>query len=100
MADSFPIWPPTSPQHPAAIPGGQVLRQLGDLIYNQIPTGRNDEIPLHSNAIPRINRPELPGSPEMLDKGRYGSTLYDLFIMTQNAVIEREIQYSAKKTGG
>jgi hypothetical protein len=57
-----------------------------DLLVNQIPRGRSDEIPINMKAVLRVASAELPGNPERLHTGKYGSTLYDLFLMTEAVI--------------
>lgn len=83
--DTFPYWPPTSPQRPANIAGRQTLYQLLDLPVNQIPAGRGDEIPLRPKPLPKIRPPELPVDPEAESSGHIAqaANLYTLFYLTE-----------------
>lgn len=81
---AFPYWPPTSPQEPAHIPGGQMGLELADLAVNQVPRGRSDEIPLKPVPIPRARKPEYPAMPTQDVGLALAPDLYSLFMQTQN----------------
>lgn len=84
--DTFPFWPPSSPQRPATIAGRQSLFELMDLSVNQIPRGLNNEIPLRPAPLPRIVHPQLPVDPEYKLAGKTNAqvaNLYTLFELTE-----------------
>jgi hypothetical protein len=86
MRDTFPIWPPTSPQIPNLIPGRQVLFAIQDLRINQSPRGNSREIEfVRQRFLPRIRGPEFPVLPELRNRGKIGPSLEELFYMTENA---------------
>lgn len=81
--DTFPFWGPGSPQRPNNIPGRGVKTMLQDLAVNQIPRGRSDEIAYIPHVVPIIRPPEQPADPSFRMKGKTGSNLYQLFLMTE-----------------
>jgi hypothetical protein len=98
--DTFPYWPPGSPQRPSLIAGHQEALKLEDLAINQIPRGRHDEIPLRPVPVPRIRRPELPASPEKRNTGIFGDSLYDLYMQTEAMPREALLQVMMSTGGG
>ncbi len=94
--DTFPFWGPGSPQDPHAIHNATVKALFADLPVSQVPRGRQDEIPLHPRIPPRIRPPELPGSGEVRARGKYGSSLYDLFMLSETMPREEML----RMTGG
>lgn len=96
--DTFPYWPPTSPQRPAVIAGRQASLEVRYLYTEAVaPPLNGREIPILARPIPRVRRPDLPFSPEAQSAGQVGTNLYDLFMMTEQFTRE---QVTKKLRGG
>jgi len=81
--DTFPYWPPASPQRPNTIAGRQVLMQVRDLRINQAPRQRSDDINFIPSIIPTNRGYDLPDPQQGQMVGRVGSNLYDLLMLTE-----------------
>lgn len=78
--DGFPIWGNPSPQQPENILGRQLNLMIADLAVNQEFRGRADEINLKQIPRPIQARAEGQAAGDLLEAGKWGSTLYDQFM--------------------
>jgi hypothetical protein len=90
--DTFPYWGFGSVQRPNNIPGRGVRTHIEDLIVNQAPRPRSDEVQLIARPLPRVRSPEYPAYPGPRNRGKYGGSLYDLFLMTEEMPREEVVR--------
>jgi hypothetical protein len=82
--EGFPVWGNPSPQKPFLIPGRQIVFMVQDARLNQVPRGRDDEIPFLQKPRAKQGKPEGPGYNTLMESGEYGTSLIDRFMARYN----------------
>lgn len=78
--EGFPIWGNPSPQKPGSIPGRQIAFMVEDVKVNQVFNGNAEEVRIIQKVASRQARPEGIGANDLLEVGKFGSSLFDAFM--------------------